>query len=303
MDGIGLGPNDPEVNPFALADMPNLSKAINGHKLVAEDHNGSGIISKNKDATFLALDATLGVEGHPQSATGQATILTGINIPELLGFHFGPWPNKQIKELLKQYSLFQFLTIQGYRATLLNAYPQSYFDKINTGRSLPGAVAMAVLEAGLPLKTTEDLINGLAISADFTGEGWREQLKIPEIPVLTLFEAGRQITDLALQNDFSFFEYWISDYAGHRADIEESVKLMENFDKVLGSIIQNWDLSKGLIFITSDHGNLENTNTRGHTKNLVPGIVIGEENLRGKFTDSLVDLTGIAPAVKVFFSL
>jgi hypothetical protein len=249
----------------------------------------------------MALDATLGVEGHPQSATGQATILTGINIPELLGVHFGPWPNTKIRELLKQHSLFQYLDHHGYRATLLNAYPQSYFDKIKTGRSLPGAVAMAVLEAGLPLKTTEDLINGLAISADFTGEGWREHIKIPDIPVLTYFEAGKQITDLAYQYDFSFFEYWISDYAGHRADLEESVKLMENFDKVLGSIIQNWDLSEGLIFITSDHGNLENTNTRGHTKNLVPGIVIGEESLRDKFVESLVDLTGIAPAVKDFF--
>lgn len=162
---------------------------------------------------------------------------------------------------------------------------------------------MAVLEAGIPLKTTEDLVNGQALSADFTGEGWRELINIPEVPLLSYAEAGKRLVSLTWQYDFSFFEYWISDYAGHRADLEESAALMENFDLVLGSIIENWDYSKGIIFITSDHGNLENTNTRGHTKNTVPGIVIGARHLRDYFVEDLVDLTGIAPAIKRFFHL
>jgi len=30
MDGIGLGENNPETNPFARAKMPNLNKLLDG---------------------------------------------------------------------------------------------------------------------------------------------------------------------------------------------------------------------------------------------------------------------------------
>ena len=48
---------------------------------------------KAKQVSLLALDAGLGVEGLPQSATGQAVLLTGVNIPAELGYHYGPKPN------------------------------------------------------------------------------------------------------------------------------------------------------------------------------------------------------------------
>jgi bisphosphoglycerate-independent phosphoglycerate mutase (AlkP superfamily) len=76
---------------------------------------------------------------------------------------------------------------------------------------------------------------------------------------------------------------------------------METFDTMLGGLLSTWEDGDGLIFITSDHGNLENTSTRGHTKNFVPGLVIGPEDLRREFTRSLTDLTGVAPAILRFF--
>jgi hypothetical protein len=30
LDGIGLGENDPAINPLARADMPNLNKVLDG---------------------------------------------------------------------------------------------------------------------------------------------------------------------------------------------------------------------------------------------------------------------------------
>jgi len=301
LDGVGLGPNNPNSNPLALAKMPNLSRIIQGKKLILESLGSNGTPIKYEKATLLGLDATLGVDGNPQSATGQATLLTGINISKELGYHFGPWPNTEIRKYLSKYSIFQTLKQRGYKSALLNAYPHSYFERIESGRSLPGAVAMSVLEADIPLKTTADLIAGQAISPDFTGEGLRNKLELPDIPVLNLHDAGIRMAQLALQYDFSFFEFWISDYAGHRADMEESCRLMETFDTMLGGLLEEWDENCGLIFITSDHGNIENNNTRGHTTNLVPGLVIGPNEQRCKFAYSLFDLTDVSPSILRFF--
>jgi len=301
IDGIGLGPNDPSSNPFARSKLPNLISLIGNHKIVFETLSKNGNPLLSRDSTFLGLDANLGIKGHPQSATGQATILTGINVPKKLGMHFGPWPNEEIRNLLRENSIFKVLKSRGFKSQLLNAYPQTYFDRIQSGRRLPGAVAMSVLDAGIKLKTTEDLIAGRALSADFTGEGWHNRINNKDIPIITLADAGKRIAKLGRTKDFSFFEFWISDYAGHRADMDEACTLLEDFDIVIGNLISNWDSSDGLIFITSDHGNLEDTKTRGHTRNLVPGIIIGNENNRHMFSESLSDLSGISPAILKFY--
>jgi hypothetical protein len=301
LDGIGLGPSDPQSNPFALAHTPNLETLFGGHKLVLETLENGNKPMITEFATLLGLDAKLGVGGPPQSASGQATILTGINVPEALGRHYGPKPNPNIRTFLQNGTVFQALRDRGYRTTLLNAYPESYFDAIASGRRLPGAVAMAALEAGIQLKTTVDLFSGRAISADFTGQGWRDRLKIPDTPVLSLYQAGQRLANLSMDYDFSFFEYWISDYAGHRSDFYQSISVVEQFDAVLGGLISTWDPNAGLIFITSDHGNLEDSNTRKHTYNLVPGLIFGAQKIRDSFTKSLSDLTDIAPAILRFF--
>lgn len=301
LDGVGLGNNDPLSNPFARAETPNLMKLLGDRRLVRDTLGSTNGFVETADATLVGLDATLGVEGIPQSASGQAAILTGINIPAEIGFHYGPKPNPEIKEFLETGTIFHKLKLRGYRVALLNAYPHGYFEGIASGRRLPGAVAMSVLEAGIPLKTTEDLIAGNALSADFTGQGWRERLNYHEIPVLSHHEAGERLGHLSTQYDFSFFEFWLSDYAGHWADMERACFLLENLDSMLGGLVSSWQSIDGLIFITSDHGNMEDVNTRKHTYNRVPGLVIGPEKLRHQFTRSLKDLTEIAPSILQFF--
>jgi hypothetical protein len=301
LDGVGLGSNDPKVNPFALANTPNIEMLLDGHKLVLESLvNGSHPLITDS-TTLLGIDAKLGVEGVPQSATGQAAILTGVNIPAAVGRHYGPKPDPAIRRYLQKRTLFHILIERGYRTTLLNAYPDSYFKAITSGRRLPGTVAMAALEAAIPLKNTRDLLAGQAISADFTGLGWRERLHIPGIPVLSLFQAGERLALLSRDYDFSFFEYWITDYTGHKSDMDQSIQMIENFDVVLGGLVSAWNPNHDLLFITSDHGNLEDQQTRKHTLNLVPGLIIGPREIRDSFQKSLTDLADITPAILKIF--
>ncbi len=297
LDGVGLGPNDAEINPFASVEMPNLQSLLNGQRLIQSCQE---IISTPR-ATFLPLDACLGVDGRPQSASGQATLLTGENIPALIGQHYGPKPNAEIRALLDSGNLFSILKQSEYRACLLNAFPKEYFNAIDSGRRLPGAVAMAARAARIPLKTTADLFNGDALSADFTAQGWRQHLNYKDTPVLTPEQAGARLTLLTESYDFTFFEYWLSDYAGHKRNMEAAQDLLETFDQVLGGLLSTWDDEQGLILITSDHGNLEDLTIRNHTRNPVPAIVIGAPELRREFTRNLKDLTDVYPAIMQLF--
>ena len=293
LDGVGLGEDNLETNPFAKTAMPNLETLLGDQKLL-QNHRST---TSNSRATYLQLDACLGIEGRPQSASGQATILTGENIPRRIGQHFGPKPNTEIRTVLENGNLFTKLKQAGYRACLLNAFPKEYFDAIDSGKRIPGAIAMAARSAGIPLKTTADLFNGEALSADFTGQGWRSHLKYKDTPVLAPEEAGARLTQLTGLYDFTFFEYWLSDYAGHKRNMKAAQELLSTFDQVLGGLLSTWDDEQGIIFITSDHGNLEDLTVRNHTRNPVPAIAIGTPELRQGFIQNLEDLSDIFPAI------
>ena len=108
-------------------------------------------------------------------------------------------------------------------------------------------------------------------------------------------ESGRKLASLAKEYDFSLFEYWASDYAGHKQEMDNAVSLMETFDSVLGGLVDVWE--DGLILVTSDHGNMDDLSTRKHTAADVPALVIGDKAAREEFTRDLQDLTDIAPAI------
>jgi hypothetical protein len=290
LDGVGLGAADPETNPFVTAEIPTLMQLLGGRRPLEDTPR-----TETARALFIPTDAAMGVPGAPQSATGQAAILTGLNVPQRVGGHWGPKPNEAVARIIEEESLFIKLKARGLDAALLNAYPQRYLDAIDSGRRNYSAIPLAVTAAGIPLFTADDLRAGRALSADFTGEGWRTQLKIPDAPVYSLREAGHKLAELAAARPFSFFEHWPTDYAGHRGTLAEARTLIERFDAVLGGLLEAWDDDAGLVVITSDHGNLEDLSHKHHTLNRVPTFVVGAA--RSAFADGLRDLTGFTPAI------
>jgi 2,3-bisphosphoglycerate-independent phosphoglycerate mutase len=292
LDGIGLGENAPEKNPFARAKMPHLQSLLGGQTLIREAAPFEG-----EKATLLAVDPNLGVKGLPQSATGQSVLLTGINIPAELNYHYGPKPNPAVAQYLDGKTIFAKTIKAGKKTALLNAYPSRYFEGIDSGKRLYSAIPLALTNAGIPLFTQDDYYAGRALSADFTGEGWRELFKLNDSPLFGPEEAGKKLAELAKQYDFSFFEYWASDYAGHKQDIDSAVRQLERFDGVLKGLLETWGDEDGLILLTSDHGNMEDLSTRKHTAAHVPLLLFGDKNIRREFQKNIHDLTGIAPAI------
>lgn len=290
LDGVGLGDDDPENNPFAVAEMPNLTALTGGKRWL----RGIGRVETER-ATFIPTDPMLGVDGKPQSATGQATILTGLNVPERLGYHYGPKPNNDVADIVRAESLFVKLVQRGMSAALVNAYPPRYFEGIESGKRIYSVVPLAVTAAGLPLFDEGAFFEGEAMSAGFTGEGWRTQLGYEDAPVFSPAEAGAHLAELARKRHFTFFEHWPTDLIGHRGTLEEGIEHLERFDAVMGGLLDAWDDSEGLVVLTSDHGNMEDMSQRHHTYNLVPTLLVGEA--RHAFAEHLTDLTNFTPAI------
>ena len=293
LDGVGLGEGDPSSNPFAAGEMPVLQSLLGDQKLLLETAPHFG-----DEATLLAIDATLGVPGSPQSASGQAALLTGRNVPQEIGEHYGPKPNPPIQKILREGNIFTTVSKLGGKAALLSAYPPQYFAAIQRGRRLYSAIPFAVTAAGLPLMNIDDLQASRALSVDFTGEGWAARSEFPPIPLYTPQEAGAQLAELAAQYDFAIFDFWPSDYAGHRQDMDSAIILLERFDAVLSGLLQARKGRDNLVVLTSDHGNLEDLSRRGHTRNPVPALLIGSKDLRRRFAEKLTDLTHFVPAIR-----
>ena len=139
LDGIGLGEDNPETNPFLRANMPYLESLLGGKKLTK-----SATPFESESISLKAVDPNLGVKGLPQSATGQAVLLTGINIPAELGYHYGPKPNPEVAQYLSDHTLFSKTVNAGKKAALLNAYPPRYFDGIDSGKRLYSSIPLAL---------------------------------------------------------------------------------------------------------------------------------------------------------------
>ncbi len=309
LDGVGLGEDDLSTNPLAGTPMPHLEALLGGRSLVAGGFrkNDGALLVDNERASLLAVDACLGVDGLPQSATGQAALLTGKNVPAWLGEHEGPKPTAPIVELIDHGTVFSQLHDHAREAAMVNAFPPRYFESIERGYRLPGVIALSARQAGMQLRTKDDLFSGNAISADFSAEGWRTHLGYPDAPVLTLPQAGQRLNTLAIQSDLTVFEYWLTDVAGHHQDSAAARSILETLDTVIGSLVDACMDGQRLLLVTSDHGNLEDMRTRHHTRNDVPLLLIGPQELRHDFLAGMngtcrpkPDLTDIGPAIVRF---
>ncbi len=293
IDGVGMGSADPEVNPFVTANLPNMNNLLGDGWFLAD-----GGRRTTHRASLIPTDACLGVEGRPQSATGQAVILTGRNVSAAIGEHYGPKPNQPVRDELAKGSLFSETVAAGGKTALLSPYPQGYFDAINSGKRLYSSVPQAVVNAGVPLYGADELMAGRAVSPAFTGEVWRTMLNYTDAPLYSLHEAGLKLAQLAADYRFSFFEHWPSDRLGHRGPLSEAKTHLETLDQVYGGLLEGWDDENGLLIITSDHGNIEDKTHRNHTKNDVATILVGQGH--AELAEQIHDLTDIAKVVNRF---
>ena len=285
-DGIGIGRDDPETNPFAAAGVRRLAP-LAGRK------PGDG-------CAFRPLDATLGVPGLPQSATGQTTLLTGVNAARLAGRHLPGLPGPSLRRLLEGDSLFSRLVKGRRRPTFANAYTPGHLE---AKRPRWSASTRMVRASGVPFRMLdEEGRRGEALFHDWAGDTpWSRSLGAP---VHDAGHAAGILASLLEQHDLVFYEYFLTDIAGHRGAREARLVQARRAEELVDAAVDALDLSRSRLVVVSDHGNLEESHHDRHTLNPAPLLAWGAsaadlvsrvasfEDLTPKLGS---DITGVTP--------
>jgi len=267
VDGVGLGEND-EYNP--LVNNGGYSSFHYMTKNQSFDRNFNEI--KDNQHLFKGIDACLGVDGLPQSGTGQATLFSGINASKIVGRHFGPYPHSKTKYLLQEESLFIKLQEIGKSCYFMNAFPKIFFDHAKK-RNRWSCCTLMTRSAGISLNSVEEVKRGKAITAGINQEAWRDKLHI-DVPRISIPEAADRVIEMAKVKDFILVEYYLTDKAGHAQEMEYAVTVLNRLNTFISSILEKKNNTDTLL-MTSDHGNIENLSVRTHTFNKVPLFVDG----------------------------
>ncbi|MFN2494176.1 MAG: hypothetical protein ABR501_14970 [Pyrinomonadaceae bacterium] len=279
IDGLGIGSRGPQ-NP-----LDGLERA----EPLAHFRNEE--LSTVLDGIVVPTDSCLGVEGRPQSASGQTTILTGINAPAKLGYHKQGFPNAAMLEIIRDHSIFLQLARAGVQPiTFANTYTKRFFDERPRWVS---ATTAAVEAAGLQFRTVADLKAGHALYHDFTNGLLIERGE--EVELRTPDEAATVLAKIVNQNRFTLYEYFISDKVGHAQDMQAARSVLQALAELIRGALARIDLNNTSVILTSDHGNIEDLSSRTHTLNQVPTIVWGANTNR--IAGRIKSLADVTPAI------
>ncbi len=282
VDGLGWGGDDPAINPC-------LSY---GGRLLRLPPDGN----MPADGVARPIDAVLGVAGVPQSATGQTTLLSGVNAQAALGKHLTGFPNEVLREILREHSVLKTLADRGYTARFLNAFRPLFWEITSEQQWRLSATTVANLAAGLPFFTLDDVVEGRSVYQEITNKDLRQRGF--DVPLRTPEEAGRILGAQARRYDFTLFEFFQTDKAGHSGEparCERELRRLDDFVTAALSELSPELAVETLVILTSDHGNLEDCSTRRHTTNPVPLLVWGKG--AAEFAAHVARLDQVTPAI------
>lgn len=267
VDGFGIPPEGWENSIFArfcLSDFIDLFK------------NNS-----------IPLDSTLEMEGIPQSATGQTAIFTGLNASKLFGSHLSGFPGPFLKSLLVKNNIFLELMKLNRSVIFANAYVRCPLDKIINSRfaSVTSVMLSTFSEQAL---NTEDMLKGNAVSHDITRRTIAEKFGLP---IISPEEGAKHLLNVSSKYDFTLFEYFLTDKAGHSRDEAELKITLEELSRFILEVKNNLPKDTCLL-ICSDHGNCEDIGSKQHNLNFVPLLLLNIQTSNCQLR-SITDIYGL----------
>jgi hypothetical protein len=281
---------------------------------------------------FKPIDATLGVDGLPQSGTGQTALLAGVNAAILHGRHQPHVPPVALRALLAERSIFRRVIARGGRATFANPFGPGYWQAVAARRIRRSASVIAFEGAGLRFRDGADLRNGRAVSWDVTNAAMRA--RDIEAPLVAPAQAGAHLARLAHDHDLVFYESFLPDLAGHGRltrderpttnddgqptnDQRPTTNDQSSETNVLSSfVLRPWSIEAQIhhamalldgllggtlatlrpedtLLVTSDHGNVESIAAPTHTRNPVPLLVVGPAARAFEPVESIMEIADV----------
>ena len=281
VDGLGLGESR-VGNPLVDYPTPALEELLGGP--LTRDRARAG-----NELVLTAIDATLGVDGLPQSATGQTSLFTGVNAARWMGRHVAAFPGPQLRSLLAEHSVHKRARSAGCRVLFANAFSGDYFAEMRRRRRRPSATVVAAWSAALDLLTVDDLIRRRALSWDLKRDHLSSALG-RQLPLLEAAEAGADLARLASEHELTIYETFLPDLAGHRRYGLDPGEVVKRLDGLLAGLLANLTDNVTLV-LTSDHGNFEESEHKRHTRNPVPLLAVGPQAELFGDTETLCGVT------------
>jgi bisphosphoglycerate-independent phosphoglycerate mutase (AlkP superfamily) len=119
-----------------------------------------------------------------------------------------------------------------------------------------------------------------------------------KLPPLNDYEGGQQLATLAQDHALTFFEFWYSDFLGHKMEQAQSLQILHRLNYFLEGILAGLDPETSLLLVVSDHGNFEDWTTKKHTENPALTLLAGRE--AGDLAPKLQSLQDVKPAVLAY---
>ena len=268
IDGVGVRAPAKD-NPVHAGICPVLCQLIEKHSVL--------------------IDPCLDTKGLPQSATGQTAMFTGVNASQYMGRHCEGFPGPSLRKLIQEGNLFMELARKGLRCRFADAFMVDSVDDLLVRRFKSVTTVMALTQPET-IAIQGDLLANQAVSHDITRHSLHE--KGHAVPIVTPQQAAEHLIQVARANDFTLFEFFQTDLAGHSCNYDHACETLKTLDVFLDAVVKLSRTTGMLLILTSDHGNIEDMSTRGHTRNQVPLIAVGpgSDEIKANAT-SLMDIT------------
>ena len=271
IDGVGL--KEPAAdNPINPEVCPTLWRLIDRHA--------------------KPVDACLGVQGVPQSATGQGTMFTGVNCSEAVGKHCEGFPGPALRKIIEEDNLFLELKRRGKKVRFADAYLVDSAEEL-AARRFKSVTTVMALTTPESITVASDLAEDRGLMQDLTRETIQD--RYPDIPVITPQRAAEHLFAIARENDFTLYEFYQTDVSGHSMDYARACDVLRLYDKFLATLVRFTEAAGITLVMTADHGNIEAMGERGHTCNPVPFIAFGPGE--GFIRDKVASLVDVTPAL------
>lgn len=267
-DGVGIGPEDASSNPLTwlkkglfplFLSGPALDQVADVRSTHPEWHPLSG------QGFFTSVDARLDTPGLPQSATGQASLFTGRNAAKFIGHHLTAFPTPRLGAVVREHNVLLEAQRKGHSAAFLNTYTPRFYEL-----DLPWSVSTHMAHSlGRPTFMLPDMLEGRSLFHDLTQEGLRAFYGM-DIPVFSPYQGGTRLGHAALGWNISVYEHFLTDHIGHKKNLDLAIEQAKRMEEFLLGVLESVPLDRTLVLLSSDHGNLEDARTRGHTLNPVP---------------------------------
>ncbi|MCF6177349.1 MAG: hypothetical protein L3J71_16470 [Victivallaceae bacterium] len=282
VDGFGIPPEGIRCPGFKTCCTPQFLELLEHHS--------------------TPIDANLGQPGLPQSATGQCSLFCGINAAAAINRHLPGFPNAALREIIRGQNIFKSLIALGAKVTFANAYVNHTLAELKHSGLRSVTTIMTDSEIG-KVRTRNDLLDGKAVLHDITREYLTGALNdmglsrrmVTSPPILnpeseiTPEQAAHDLLTVATENDFTLFEFFMSDRAGHRQHKPLLKHVLMNLSRFVVELSTVMADSITLI-LTADHGNCEDISIRTHTRNPVPLLIYRKNGGKIPPIKSIIDV-------------